>query len=109
MRGFFPSTERFYHAAHPNGHKSSSAAVSGGMTRCPFRAALQSKKSLHTSSATSVPPAVQTRTQGEEEAKRMERRNETNVNDEGHRCKCVVDGLAPKGVCMYRKSGNIRC
>ena len=87
---FLNSIERFYHAAHPNGHKASSAA--SGVTKCPFRAALQSK-SLHTSSATSVPPAVQTKSQGE--VKKMER-NETN--DESHQCKCVVDGLTPKGV-----------
>ena len=90
---FFLSTERFYHAAHPNGHKSSSTG--SGVTKCPFRAALQSK-SLHTSSATSVPPAVQTKSHGE--VKKTER-NETS--DESHQCKCVVDGLTPKGVCMH--------
>ena len=91
---FILSTERFYHAAHPNGHKSSSAG-SAGVTKCPFRAALQSK-SLHASSATSVPPAVQTKSHGE--VKKMDR-NETS--DENHQCKCVVDGLTPKGVCMH--------
>lgn len=95
---FFYSAERFYHAAHPHGHKSPTSAASG-VTKCPFRAALQSK-SLHTSNATSVPPAVQTRSQGE--VKRTER---DETDDESHQCKCVVDGITPKGVCMH---GTVR-
>ena len=85
---FLNFAERFYRAAHPNGPKSS--AISG-VTKCPFRAAVQSKH-LHTSNAAAVPPAVQTSTkQGEVE------KIEPVETVTSHQCKCVVDGLTPKG------------
>ena len=65
------------------------------MSKCPFRAALQSK-TLHTSSAASVPPVVEAKIKGEEASTAG---NETTAGD--HQCKCVVDGLTPKGVCLH--------
>lgn len=89
MYYFVHLTERFYHTAHPAGPKSSIAR--SGATKCPFRAALQSK-TLHTSSTAAVPPAVETSSKGEvKETEKME-------TSEAHQCKCVVDGLTPKGV-----------
>lgn len=86
MSPFHNFAERFYHAAHPYGPKSSGIS---GVTKCPFRAALQSKN-LHTSNTAAVRPAIETSTKGEVKSEGME-------TAESHQCKCVVDGLTPKG------------
>ena len=106
----FVSTEHLYRAVHGG----SRAPSTGGMSRCPFRVALQSKKQLHTATA-SVPESRPTATQEEKKEKVTTAPpplpSPTVVNSremaamkcevkrltkDGH-CECAAQGLQPVG------------
>lgn len=90
------STERLYQSVHGSSKPQSNG---GGVSRCPFRAALQSNKSVHTSAtggqirATEkiaekpFPPVQQ---EEEEKSECGARQSASDVH-----CKCAAQGLQP--------------
>lgn len=92
--------EHFYLAAHGSSPPRPSAAGGG---KCPFRAALQAQ-SLHTTAAETSPtsskscktvPAPRVK---EEEEEREGGLKHPGVHAPSSNCKCVAEGLRPKGI-----------
>ena len=76
-------TESFYKMAHPVAPRST-----GG--KCPFRAVLQTQ-SLHSSPLASTSTSPPAPIFSKEEGKKV-------TSSSGGECKCVTDGLRPKGL-----------
>lgn len=96
--------EHFYLAAHGSSPPRPSAAGGG---KCPFRAALQAQ-SLHTTAAETSPTssksckAVPAPRVKEEEEEREGGLKHPGVHAPSSNCKCVAEGLRPKGNCPFR-------
>ena len=106
---FFLSAESFYKAVHTT-HRGVSSTATGGVSRCPFRAAVQSKQ-LHTSAvAAQLSPSPSPAVLEEEKKKQtasVSQKQEGGLPKEVQcsvkratkdgQCECAAQGLQPIG------------
>ena len=91
----FPSTERFYKSVHTI-HQSTSMSPASGMTRCPFRAAIQSKQ-LHTSAVIGSQTTKEMAAASLVCKGKLEELCEVKRSTKDGHCECAAKGLQPVG------------
>lgn len=90
-----PPSDRFYQAAHPRPPASHPAALTSGVSKCPFRAALQAK-SVHTTATDPTPKLAEKIAPPPPPPPPRQTEDESEAKAQGH-CKCIAEGLKPKG------------
>lgn len=95
---YFVPAERFYHSVHNSQRPVSGlTGSSNGISRCPFRAAIQSQPQ-HTSAAPdSKTTTVQAKTCPIEKCEYNEEHCRVKRATEDGRCECAAQGLQPIG------------